>query len=101
MRNEFRWATLEEIDDLLAKRIEEELLKVVPQIIDGMSHKQYVTNSEAARITGRSTRSLDHLRKTGQIDFYMNGNRVLFKYTDLIDWIKAGHVIATKPKCAV
>lgn len=100
MRNEFRWATLEEIDSLLAKRIEEGLQKVVPEIIEGMSNKKYVTNSEASGITGRSIRTLDHLRASGQIDYYMNGNRVLFKYSDLIRWIREGHVVATKPRDA-
>ena len=100
MRNEFRWATLEEIDSLLTKRIEEGLKNAIPGIIDGMSNKQYVTNSEASEITGRSIRSLDHLRKSGQIDFYMHGNRVLFKYADLVSWIKQGHVVATNPRTA-
>ena len=75
----------------------DEAVSVLCQII---KHKEFVTNKEAADITGRSVSQLDNLSNSGQIDFYMNVNRVLFKYTDLIDWIKAGHVVATKPRNA-
>lgn len=100
MVGELRWVTTDEMTKLVRTEISTAVQELVPLMVDQLRNKEFVTNKEASGITGRSVRQLDHLRKTGQIDFYMNGNRVLFKYTDLIDWIKAGHVVATKPRHA-
>ena len=89
-----------EIRSVVREELQQTVDEAILEITRLIQHKEYVTNQEASEITGRSIRTLDHLRKSGQIDSYMNGNRVLFKYADLISWIKLGHVVATNPRTA-
>lgn len=100
MGGELRWVTTNEMTKLVRAEISCAVRDLVPIMVDQLRNKEFVTNKEAAAITGRSIRQLDYLRKSGQIDSYMNGNRVLFKYADLISWIKLGHVVATNPRTA-
>ena len=63
-----------------------------PLIPISPSKKRYYTKKELSEMSGVSIRQIDYKRKTGELKYIKNGRSVLFRISDIEDWLEAGLV---------
>ena len=76
------------LENVVTRILDEKL----PAIIRKATRKQWLNNKEASKYLGRTTRHLQNLRDTRQINFSQNGKTIRYHIDDLEAYLNKGIV---------
>lgn len=88
--------TKEELEQIVSKTVEELLSKTLPPLIRKANQKEWLNSKEVMKLTGWSKRTIQYLRDERRIPFYQEGHRILYKYSDILEYLDSTHVQAQK-----
>ena len=82
----------------VGEAVGEALGRELPLALRAAALPTYMSREDAAAYLGRSVRSLDGLRESGQIPWTKRGGRILLRTDDLDAYLDAGRVPVKHPR---
>ena len=87
-----------EIPEALARPLVDAVLKALPEAVRRSRFGEFVSEEDAAELTGLTKRQLRHLREQRRITCYKPNRRVLYRADELIREIQEAEIRAKPPK---
>jgi hypothetical protein len=87
-------STKQELKEAISKEVRDTVLDVLPQAIREASRKEWLDTSEVMEILQCSRRHVQHLRDSGQLEYYQTNRTIRYKYSDITAYLNDGKVSA-------
>lgn len=84
--------TRSELEQIIQDAVADSMRTVVPEIVEEIAAKPYLTKEELKSLTGWSPRTIQNLRDTRQIPFTQHGKKILYPRKGIMDFLKANHI---------
>ncbi|MEP2446585.1 MAG: helix-turn-helix domain-containing protein [Balneola sp.] len=84
----------EDLQELIAETVSEQISEAIPSAIRKATRKEWLNTKEVTKLTGWSKRTMQNLRDRNRIPFYQEGHRILYKHSDVLDYLESIHVEA-------
>jgi len=81
-----------DLQKAIESAIEAALKKQLPELVKQATTKPYLTKSELMELTGWSSRTLQHLRDTYQINFVKHGRKILYPTEEIYEFLEEHHI---------
>ncbi|MEP1152191.1 MAG: helix-turn-helix domain-containing protein [Balneola sp.] len=64
----------------------------VPKLIQELGKKEWLTKQELMKLTGWSSRTIQHMRDSKQIPYTQHGRKILYPRKGIMDFLKANYI---------
>lgn len=79
--------TKKAFEEILESTVDKVLKQRIPQIIRQANRKDYLTTSDFEELTGMSSPTQKYHRDTGNLPYYQEGRRFLYKTEDVEEFL--------------
>lgn len=76
------------LEDVLRKIVREENKQTVPEVVRKATESPYMTKEEILDMTGWSSRTLQNLRDTNQIEYVKHGRKIVYPRQPFYDFLE-------------
>ena len=92
----FEVMTQPQLDEVIQRNVRAAILDTIPDVIRDATQKPYLNKKELSELSGWSLRKIQYMMAGEKIPYIKRGRTVLFRSSDVREWLSAGFVPARK-----
>lgn len=84
--------TKQQLEDAIQRAVQQEIKKIIPEIIREATAKPWLRKEELMHLTGWSGRTIQYMRDTNQIPFSQHGYKILYPRKGILEFLEENHI---------
>lgn len=85
-------AERKELELYFDKVLRKILVEEIPKLIKELGKKEWLTKEELEKLTGWSSRTIQHMRDSRQIPYSQHGRKILYPREGIMEFLMANYI---------